>query len=212
MVALSALNGLILMLSLIVAIGPQNAFLLRQAIRREHAWMSASIMLFGDALMVMLGGFGVGHLLEKLVLTKLIITIIGAIYIFIFGLRILLQINNPKTLIADKNQSRKSIVIGVLAVTFLNPHAILDTILIIGTISLQFDGQNKIAFIIGAICGSCLWFYSVAWIGQKLAPLLSRPKVWRGIDIFVVVVMFTLCVFLSIDAWKQIIELRTQSH
>lgn len=207
MLLLSALNGLILMLSLIVAIGPQNAFLLRQAVRHEHALLVASIMLSGDALMVLLGSFGVGHLLEKWLLTKLILTIIGAIYIFVFGLRILLQINQPKSLIADKSSNRRNILMGTLAVTFLNPHAILDTILIIGTISLQFHHGHKIAFILGAILGSTIWFYAIAWIGQKLAPFLSQPKIWRAIDAFIVIVMFILVIILLRDAWQQVIKL-----
>lgn len=195
------------MLSLIVAIGPQNAFLLRQAIRREHAWMAASIMLCGDVIMASLGGFGLGGLLEKYLWMKLILTILGVIYIFIFGLRILLQINQDKALIADKETNRKNIITGALAVTFLNPHAILDTILLIGTMSLQFQGRDKIAFMSGVILASTIWFYGVAWIGQKLSHFLSKPKIWRAIDAFVVFVMMILVVILCKDAWQQIVFL-----
>jgi len=207
MLLLPALNGLILMLSLIVAIGPQNAFLLRQAIRREHAWLTASIMLCGDVIMASLGGFGLGGLLEKYLWMKLILTIFGVIYIFIFGLRILLQINHDKALIADKETNRKNIIAGTLAVTFLNPHAILDTILLIGTMSLQFQGRDKIAFMCGVILASTIWFYGVAWIGQKLSHFLSKPKTWRAIDAFVVFVMMMLVVILCKDAWRQIVFL-----
>lgn len=203
---LPALNGLLLMMSLIVAIGPQNAFFLRQAIRHEHAWLVASIMLCGDVIMACLGGFGLGHFLEKWPIAKLVLTILGAIYIFIFGFRVLLQIKEPKGLTA-KNSNRKNIVTGALAVTFLNPHALLDTIVLIGTISLQFHGTDKIIFMLGVICGSTIWFYSVAWIGQKLAPFLSQPKIWHAIDAFIVFVMLVLCIVLCKDAWRQLVSL-----
>lgn len=200
---LPVIKGLLLMMSVIVAIGPQNAFILRQAVRREHAWMVAAIMLSGDIIMVSLGEFGIGQLLEGLPWIKLSLTLLGAAYIFNFGFGVFRQIRQPKTLTADASSTRNNILVGALAVTFLNPHAIFDTVILVGTLALQFRGNDKTAFMLGAMMGSTLWFFGVAWVGQRLAPFLSRPEIWRIIDVFIVLVMLTLGVTLVIDAWGQ---------
>ena len=182
---LTVLKGFVLMCSLLVAIGPQNAFMLRQAVRREHAWMVAAIMLFGDITMVSLGGFGIGHLLEGLPWVKLALTAIGALYVLRFGVMVFREMMHPKALQAASSNSRKSIITSALAVTFLNPHAIFDTVILVGTLALQFKGGDKIGFMIGTIMGSTVWFFGIAWIGQRLAPYLARPVVWRVIDGFI---------------------------
>ena len=200
---LPAIKGLLLMLSTIVAIGPQNAFLLRQAVRRDQVWLAAWIFLFGDVTMVCLGGFGIGHFLESWPWVKLILTCLGALYIFWFGLNVFRQSLHPKGLNITSAPLGKSIIAGALAVTFLNPHAILDTIILIGTMALHFQGTAKIMFISGAILGSAIWFLGVAWTGQRLAPFLSRPEVWRIIDMIIVAVMLIMAVTLAVDAWNQ---------
>ncbi|MDR3448701.1 MAG: LysE family transporter [Alphaproteobacteria bacterium] len=199
---LSALKGLLLMASVIVAIGPQNAFLLRQAVRREQAWRVAAIFLFGDVTMVALGGFGIGHWLECWPLAKLLLTAAGAVYIFWFGFGVLRQMRQPKALTAG-GKPAQGLIAGALAVTFLNPHAIFDTVVLIGTMALQFEGPSKIAFMLGAMTASMLWFFGVAWAGQKLAPFLARPDVWRVIDGLIVAVMFVLSLTLAGQAVRQ---------
>jgi L-lysine exporter family protein LysE/ArgO len=200
---LPAVKGLLLMSSVIVAIGPQNAFLLRQAVRREQAWLVASIFLFGDASMILLGGFGIGHLLEGWPWVKLSLTVLGSMYVFYFGTGVFRQMLHPKALTTTTATQKRGIVTGALAVTFLNPHAIFDTVILVGTLALQFQGSDKIAFMLGAMAASTLWFYGLAWVGQKLAPFLSRADVWRVIDGFIVLVMLILSIMLAIDAIKQ---------
>lgn len=206
-----ALNGFILMLSVIVAIGPQNAFLLRQAVRHEHAWLVAAIMLTGDIIMVALGGFGIGHILEQWLWVKFLLTLLGALYILNFGIRVLRQINKQAALHVECaagstgiRSATKKVTMGALAVTFLNPHAIFDTVVLVGTLSLQYGEFDKKLFMFGAICGSCLWFFGIAWLGQKLAPILSKPNIWKMIDMFVAFVMFVLALKLAGDAWTQL--------
>lgn len=203
MLLLPAIKGLLVMLSAIVAIGPQNAFLLRQAARREKAWLTAGIFLFGDAILVGLGGFGIGHFLAGFPWIKLLLTALGALYIFWFGLGVFRQSLHPKTLDLTATAPTKSILATALAVTFLNPHAILDTIILVGTLALHFQGAAKIMFMSGAVLGSAIWFFGVAWTGQRLAAFLSRPEVWRVIDSIIVAVMFFMAATLAVDAWKQ---------
>lgn len=200
---LPAVKGLLLMSSVIVAIGPQNAFLLRQAVRREQAWLVASIFLFGDVSMILLGGFGIGHLLEGWPWVKLSLTALGSVYVFYFGACVFRQMFHPKALTTAASMQKRGIVAGALAVTFLNPHAIFDTVILVGTLALQFEGGDKIAFMLGAMAASTLWFYGLAWIGQKLAPFLSRADVWRVIDGFIVLVMLALSLMLASDAVRQ---------
>jgi len=202
MLFLPALKGFLLMASLIVAIGPQNAFLLRQAVRREQAWRVAAIFLFGDVSMILLGGFGVGHVLAGWPWATCALTFFGTLYVFWFGLGVFRQMLRPKTLTAAAPDGR-GIIGTALAVTFLNPHVLLDTLILIGTMALPFVGADKVAFMLGAMSVSTIWFFGIAWIGQKLAPFLSRPEVWRVIDGFIVFIMLILSVSLAVDAWQQ---------
>ena len=203
-----AIKGYLLMLSAIVAIGPQNALLLRQASRREQAWVTASIFLFGDVTMVLLGGFGIGRFLGRWPLAKLLLTALGALYILWFGVGVFRQMLHPKALAVNAAPGENSVVLGALAVTFLNPHAIFDTIILVGATALQFQGVTKIIFMLGAILGSTTWFFGVAWAGQPLAPFLSRPDVWRVIDGAIVVIMFLISTTLAAEAWRQWQSLR----
>ncbi len=191
------------MLSVIVAIGPQNAFLLRQAVRGEQAWQTAGIFLFGDVTMVCLGGFGIGHLLERWPMVKLLLTVLGALYVLWFGIGVFRQFLHPKILTVDTSSGNQAVIASALAVTFLNPHAIFDTVILVGTLALQFQGVAKFVFMSGAIVGSTIWFFGVAWAGQRLAPFLSRPHVWRMIDGIIVVVMLIMAAALAADAWGQ---------
>jgi L-lysine exporter family protein LysE/ArgO len=200
---LPVLKGFVLSLSLIVAIGPQNALLLRQAVRREQAWLAASLFSFGDIVMISLGGFGIGHFLEGWPLLKFLLTAFGAFYIFWFGFGVFRQLFHPKALTIHAPPAQKSILFAALAVTFLNPHAILDTVVVMGTIALQFQGMAKYTFMSGAILGSVFWFFGVAWAGQRLAPFLSRPQVWRVIESIIVIVMLSVAMMLAADAWRQ---------
>jgi L-lysine exporter family protein LysE/ArgO len=208
MIFLPAIKGYLLMLSAIVAIGPQNALLLRQAVRREQAWVTASIFLVGDVTMVLLGGFGIGRFLGRWPLAKLLLTALGALYILWFGVGIFRQMLHPKALAVNAASGENSVVLGALVVTFLNPHAIFDTIILVGATALQFQGGTKIIFMLGAILGSTTWFFGVAWAGQSLAPFLSRPDVWRVIDSAIVVIMFLMSTTLAAEAWKQWQSLR----
>jgi L-lysine exporter family protein LysE/ArgO len=205
---LPAIKGLLLMLSAIVAIGPQNALLLRQAVRRDQAWLTAGIFLFGDVTMVLVGSFGIGRFGGRWPLARLLLTALGALYILWFGVGVFRQMLHPKSLAVNAASGKDSVVLGALAVTFLNPHAIFDTIVLVGTMALQFQGVTKIIFMLGAILGSTTWFFGVAWAGQSLAPLLSRPDVWRVIDGAIVVIMFLMSTMLAADTWRQWQSLR----
>ena len=203
MTFLPAIRGYLLMLSAIVAIGPQNALLLRQAVRREQAWLTASIFLFGDVTMVLLGGFGIGHFLGRWPLAKLLLTFLGALYILWFGVGVFRQMLHPKALAMNDASGENSVVLGALAVTFLNPHAMFDTIILVGATALPFQGVTKVIFMLGAILASTSWFFSLAWAGQSLAPFLSRPEVWRVIDAAIAFIMLVISVTLATEAWRQ---------
>jgi L-lysine exporter family protein LysE/ArgO len=191
------------MLSVIVAIGPQNAFLLRQAVRHDHAWLVAGIFLSGDVAMTLLGGFGIGQYLEQWALLKMLLTVFGALYVFWFGVGICRKMIRPQALAPTPSTASGAIIPRALAVTFLNPHAIFDTVVLVGTIALQFQGMDKKVFIAGAVAGSASWFFGIAWAGQRLAPFLSRPQVWRVIDGVIVAVMMVMATTLAVEALRQ---------
>jgi L-lysine exporter family protein LysE/ArgO len=170
--------------------------------------VQSRIFLVGDVTMVLLGGFGIGRFLGRWPLAKLLLTALGALYILWFGVGIFRQMLHPKALAVNAASGENSVVLGALVVTFLNPHAIFDTIILVGATALQFQGGTKIIFMLGAILGSTTWFFGVAWAGQSLAPFLSRPDVWRVIDSAIVVIMFLMSTTLAAEAWKQWQSLR----
>ena len=176
MLSAAFVKGLLLNLSTIVAIGPQNSLLLRQAVRREHAWLVALIMLSGDVWMITLGGFGIGHLLEGWPWIKLCLTVLGAGYIFRFGFNVFRQMLQAKILVAASGANRKNIIKAALAVTFLNPHALFEMVVLIGTMALQFQGGDKTYLHARRHDGFCpvVFWHSLDW--PKAGAFLIAPQ------------------------------------
>lgn len=100
-------------------------------------------------------------------------------------------------------RGKRAVVLGALAVTVLNPHLYLDTVVILGSIGGQYEGQDRIAFAIGTVLASFAWFYSLSLGAAKLGPTLSKPKVKKGIDIGVLAMMFTIAIILANGLWQQ---------
>jgi len=193
MIFSSMIQGLILGGSMIIPIGAQNSHILGQGIKRNHHILAATICMVCDVLLIGLGIFGGGKLIASSELLLMFITWGGILFLVIYGL---LSFKN-----AWKNQyhgygvhqamKSKSVVIGsTFAVTLLNPHVYLDTVMILGSVGGKFDGNEKLAFAFGTIMASILWFYSLAVGAAKMAPWLARPKVQRVIDISVGLIMW----------------------
>ncbi|MGY5614427.1 LysE/ArgO family amino acid transporter [Vibrio brasiliensis] len=196
------LQGFGLGASMIIPIGAQNAYVLNQGIKRHHHLTTATICSLLDALFISLGIFGGGALLASNTALLTTVTLGGIVFLTVYGL---LSLKSAFNQTADqgvssslvKSSGRKAVIIGALAVTVLNPHLYLDTVVILGSIGGQFEGSDRLAFAVGTILASFVWFYSLSVGAAKLAPTLSKPKVRRAIDIGVALMMFIIAGILA---------------
>lgn len=185
-------NGLLVAIGLIMAIGAQNAFVLSQSLRREHHIAVALLCMFCDAVLVAAGVFGLANLLLQ---NPLLLTIArwgGIAFLLWYGSHALWRACNPSALEVGSTQPRSfyAVMLATLAVTLLNPHVYLDTVLLIGSLGAQQPIPG--AYALGAASGSALWFSALALGASWLAPWLSRPITWRLIDVGVAMMMFAI--------------------
>lgn len=191
------INGLLLSLSLIVAIGAQNAFIIRQGINNNYVFIVSAICFICDVILMCVGVFGVGEVLASNKILNLIIAIAGIIFVIYYGvLSLKSAIKSSSNIAADKGgkDSLKKVVLLTLSVTLLNPHVYLDTVFVIGASALRFDINGKILFASGAITASLIWFFGLGYFASAMRPILV--KISRIIDLFVALVMFTLAISL----------------
>lgn len=177
-------SGFALSLSFILAIGPQNAFVLRQGIRREHVFLVVMVCAISEVLLIGIGvaGFGVfsdapGKIVD-------VISYLGAGFLFFYGASAFRSAFwGEDALEADARgaTSWRSALATILAVTWLNPHAFLDTAVLIGSISMQY-GDQRYVFGAGAALASILFFFGLGYGAALLAPIFGRPRAWRVLD------------------------------
>ena len=187
------LRGLGLGASLIVAIGAQNAFVLRQGLRREQAVLVAAICAGCDALLITLGTAGVGGAIAHLPWLARLMSFLGAGFLFFYGLSAFRRASRPAALeIPSAPATRGGIAAAALSVSLLNPHVYLDTVVLVGGISAQYPVFPRLFFALGAVCASCVWFFSLTLGAAHLAPVFRRPQAWRVLDCGVGIVMWVI--------------------
>lgn len=188
------LEGFALSFGLILAIGAQNAFVIRQGLLRSHLFLVCSICAVSDATLIFLGVYGFGSWLSSFEDAKLFMTCFAALFIFIYGCLRVKSALNPEALIIDTTTtSSGSIALTTLAFTWLNPHVYLDTILLIGGASTRYLGTERNFFAVGAAFASLTFFFSLGYGARSLSTHLSQPRTWKIIDGSIAVLMFALC-------------------
>ena len=193
-------SGLGLGLSLIIAIGAQNAFVLRQGLRREHVLVVVAICALSDAILIVAGVGGLGVLIQQAGWALVVVRILGAAFLTWYGVRSALRALNPSALKADEGGIRMPLataITTVLALTWLNPHVYLDTVLLLGSIGGSY-GVHRWWFAAGAVLGSILWFSVLGFGSRALRPLFAGPMAWRILDAIIAVVMIALAVSLIV--------------
>ncbi|MGI9275320.1 MAG: LysE/ArgO family amino acid transporter [Endozoicomonas sp.] len=187
------LKGLSLSGGLIIAIGSQNVFLLAQGLRQQHHILVAAICACFDALFIFAGVMGLGSLIAGNPQLLFIARWGGVVYLFVFGLLALKRAFSHEQLKAETtgHGSRNGVIAATLAVTLLNPHVYLDTVVMLGSIGAQF-GEQRLIFVLGAVTASFVWFFSLGLGAARLAPYLSSPKVWKVLDIIICLVMWLI--------------------
>ena len=199
MEATAFLKGIGLGGSLIVAIGSQNAYLLRQALKREFVITCIAICIICDVVLIGAGVAGMGQLIMEAPSLLFWIKIGGAGFLFWYGLRAARSAINPSAMEEDKNTTapdRKTVIAAMLAFSLLNPHVYLDTVVLLGSIGGQQPGDGRLYFALGAMLASILWFSSLGLGAQYLRPIFSRPSAWRILDAIIAVVMWSLAILL----------------
>jgi L-lysine exporter family protein LysE/ArgO len=197
----SYVNGLLVAAGLIMAIGTQNAFVLAQSLRREHHLPVAALCVICDALLVAAGVFGLATVLAHNPTLLAVARWGGGVFLIWYGSQALRRAFSKQSLEQGENQtvrSLRAVMLSALAVTLLNPHVYLDTVLLIGSLGAQQTEPG--AYVVGAASASLLWFFTLALGAAWLAPWLARPSTWRILDLLVAVMMFTVAIQLITSA------------
>ncbi|MBD1576049.1 MULTISPECIES: LysE/ArgO family amino acid transporter [Vibrio] len=191
-----ALKGAFVSGSLIVAIGSQNAFLLKSGLKNNYVMLVASICFLGDILLISTGVLGVGALMEQSPLLTKGLTLFGIGFLCWYGFisaksawrgQSHLDIDN-----GEVNRNWVAVALMTLAMTFLNPHVYLDTIVVLGGITSSLSFEEKKWFLIGALTASAIWFYGLAYVAKKLIPIFAKPKTWQVLDSIIALIMFSI--------------------
>ena len=195
----TVLAGFLTGLSLIVAIGAQNAFVLRQGLLRKHVLPIVLICAISDAALIVIGVLGLGTLISLLPWLLEVIRWVGVAFLVWYGSTSLRRFMKNESLKAAEAGSGnlKQTVLTVLALTYLNPHVYLDTVIFIGGIANQFQ-DDKWFFVMGAVAASFVWFFSLGFGAKKASVLVSKPTFWKILDIFIAAVMFSLAITLAV--------------
>lgn len=194
--------GMVLSISLIMAIGPQNAHVLRMGLQRQHLWLTVAVCAVADIALISLGVLGLAQLGG--LSDKLMGALVGAgvLFLSVYGWQAFQRFLHPRTVAIEGDSSvvaepvsRRQAVFSALAFSWLNPHAWLDTAVLIGTASLAY-GQGSTVFGLGAAAGSVVWFLALGvaafWLGRRLNSL----HVWRALDGLVALMMWGTALWL----------------
>jgi len=186
--------GFFLGLSLIVAIGAQNAFILRQGLRREHVLPLVLTCAISDAILIALGVAGFATVLSRVQWLEPVLRYGGAAFLIIYALRSAYSAwtgGNSLRAGETAGTSLRTAFLTCLAFTWLNPHVYLDTVVLLGSISTRYSG-HELAFALGAMTASFCFFFSLGYGARLLAPLFARPVAWRVLDAVIALVMASI--------------------
>ena len=197
---LAVASGLALGLGLIVAIGAQNAFVLRQGLRLEHVSAVVAVCAVSDIALIGAGVLGAGAALERVPWLIPVVCFAGAAFLLCYGAMAARRALRPAALLPDATGVRTGLAVTVgtcLALTWLNPHVYLDTVVLLGSMASTY-GEHRWQFAAGAAIGSAVWFAGLGFGARLLRPVFARPSAWRVLDAVIAVVMSALAVSLAV--------------
>ncbi|RKG29276.1 LysE/ArgO family amino acid transporter [Acinetobacter tianfuensis] len=191
------LQGLLVGLSLIVAIGAQNAFVLKQGLKRRHVFWVCLVCALSDAVLILFGVMGFSAVLLHYPQIIQFAKWGGALFLFFYGVQHAVQAwknQSVMTLDTVNESSLLKVVLIALALTWLNPHVYLDTVILLGSISTKFSQPEYFAF--GAISASLLFFFSLGYGARALLPLFQSARAWRILDAIIALIMWGVAISL----------------
>ena len=191
---LAGLTGFSTAFALILAIGAQNAFVLRQGLMQAHVFWVCLVCAVSDAALILAGVAGFGAITARYPALPTFMALGGAAFLVVYGLirfRAAARGTGGLT-VATSAQSLKAAILTCLAFTWLNPHVYLDTLALIGAVSVPFEGARKVSFALGAITSSFVFFFGLGYGARLLAPALQSPRAWRLLDAGIGALMWVL--------------------
>src|SRR5687767_8843752 len=197
---LAVASGFVLGLGLIVAIGAQNAFVLRQGLRLEHVAVVVAVCALSDLALILAGVVGAGTVLTRVPWLIPVVCFAGAAFLLGYGLLAARRVLRPGALLSEVGGVRVSLAATLgtcLALTWLNPHVYLDTVVLLGSTASTY-GEHRWQFAAGAALGSIIWFAGLGYGARLLRPVFARPAAWRVLDGGIAVVMAALAVSLAV--------------
>lgn len=195
--ALAALSGLGFGLSLIVAIGAQNAFVLRQGVRGQHVLPVIAVCAVSDVVLIAAGVAGFGTVVEAFPAVVTVARYAGAVFLIGYALLAARRALGSSTLIAEAAGTSVAVgasVLTCLALTWLNPHVYLDTLVLLGSFASTYASPDRWFLAAGAMLASVIWFLALGYGARRLGPLFARPIAWRVLDSLIAVVMLVLAI------------------
>lgn len=196
----AVVSGLALGLGLIVAIGAQNAFVLRQGLRLEHVGAVVAVCALSDLLLIAAGVLGAGALLSRAPWLIPAVCVAGAAFLLCYAALAARRVLRPGALLPEAGGARAGLGVAIgtgLALTWFNPHVYLDTVVLLGSMAATY-GEHRWLFAAGAGLGSLVWFTGLGYGARLLRPVFARPTAWRAPDGGIAVVMSVLAVSLAV--------------
>ena len=184
---------------LIIAIGAQNAFVLRQGLQRSHVGLVVSVCALSDILLILLGVAGIGALVQQWPALLHALRLGGAAFLGWYGLQAAQRAWRGTSALnasLDSESSRRSVLLACLAFTWLNPHVYLDTMVLLGSLSTRYPGMAQWAYGLGACAASLVWFSALGFGARLLQPVFRQPGAWRALDGGIALFMLILCALL----------------
>jgi L-lysine exporter family protein LysE/ArgO len=200
----ASVAGLLTGLSLIIAIGAQNAYVLRQGLTRAHVRPIVVICTLSDFALIIAGVAGLGTVVHYAAWALQVVRWLGVAFLTWYGLSSAWRARRPKALtaapadLAGLAASRRATVRRALALTWLNPHVYLDTVLLLGSVASTHGPSGRWWFAAGACLGSALWFSALGFGSRLLAPLLASPRAWQVLDLLIAATMLLIAAELAL--------------
>ena len=194
--------GLLTGLSLIVAIGAQNAFVLRQGLRRSHVGPVVAVCALSDVVLIVAGVAGIGVLVDRAPWAVEVVRWLGVAFLTAYGVLSLRRARRPEALTVGDGtvEARGGVVAKAVALTWLNPHVYLDTVLLLGSIAGTHGHPGRWWFAVGACTASIVWFTGLGYGARLAAPRLADPRAWQLLDVAIGLVMLAIATRLALGA------------
>ncbi|MBO6883902.1 MAG: amino acid transporter [Marivita sp.] len=188
----TALAGFALGLSLILAIGAQNAFVLRQGLLKSHVFAVCLTCALSDAILIASGVAGFGALTQAIPGLELAMRLLGAAFLIWYGARTFQSAwcGGQAMQAGQAAGSLRKALLTCLALTWLNPHVYLDTVVLLGAVAAQYE--DRLNFALGAMTASFVFFFSLGYGARLLAPLFAKPRAWQVLDVIIGIVMWAI--------------------